>query len=522
MHKIPKFRISRLILIGNFPRADSPQNATYTRPINDDACRIRFQQRLAPILLALSPKSAFSNGFPIIPFVTYEDDVVRSVSVFRCNGAVVGEMLVEDVEVEEERHVDGSDALPEREFRRRLRFKRMPNLIQTVTRIVPNTEGFGLGEAEFQPDTSVLVQPYLPPMVAGLSLIAPYIEERVQGGTRPRVLCLGVGGGALLTFLRTQLGFFDLLGVEMDEMVLQVARRYFGLVEDEYARVCVGDGIEVIKSFARQAIHRSLVYGELAQHEVVDFCGDPEIVGKRVQLKCNLAPGDLDADLWIQWGGDFHGGEIEDRENRQCQCLDSVGAGIRLIGHFDTTCNLASDDFCNWEIRNAVMGLSNWDGSVENFNVSHNSASGDFCLGGTGNVDMVRGPQKVGCGYSLIDVIMVDLDSSNARTRLSAPPLEFIRKPVILAARLALNECGILVMNVLPTDEYFYEGLIHLFQEVFCELYEIDAGNGENFVLVASVSPISKTGSEGGSAILEKLKQVIDGKYVNCIRKIPS
>ncbi|PQQ06960.1 methyltransferase-like protein 13 [Prunus yedoensis var. nudiflora] len=77
-------------------------------------------------------------------------------------------MVVEDVEI------DSGGEASKREFRRRLRFKRMPNLVQT--------------------------------------------EGRIRSGFRPKALCLGVGGGALLGFLKAELGF-QVVGVEADKEV---------------------------------------------------------------------------------------------------------------------------------------------------------------------------------------------------------------------------------------------------------------------------------------------------------------
>ncbi|KAF8397815.1 hypothetical protein HHK36_016739 [Tetracentron sinense] len=384
--------ISRLILAGNVPRGGDYFPTSYSRPVrNDTTCRTKFEESLTPIILALSPKISFENGIPQIPFLTYEDNVIRSVTVERCIGSCVGEMLVEDVEIEDE--------FPRREFRRRLRFKRMPNLIQTETRIVSVTRNgsfcISLGEVEFLPETSVLVHQYLPPMVASLSLIAPHLERHIQLGSKPRVLCVGVGGGALLTFLHTQLGF-EVMGVEADEMVLRVARLYFGLLDNELFRVSVGDGIEVLEQFAQRAM------------------GTPN------------SPGTLDRDF----------------------------------GKFD-------------------------------------------------------------CCVPSVDVIMVDLDSGDARNGSSAPPLEFVRKPVLLAARSALHKFGVLVINVIPLSKSFYDGLICEFREVFSELYEIDVRNGENYILIATASPIGTVLGGCGDSVLKKLKAITGlGAYMDSIKKI--
>ncbi|XP_039123919.1 eEF1A lysine and N-terminal methyltransferase-like [Dioscorea cayenensis subsp. rotundata] len=349
--------LSRLIFIGKFPNFSCPP-MSYTRPQSEpDLCSLQhFQEALFPLLLALCPKAAFKNGVPEIPFLSYEDNVVRSVLVDRIEGPVSGEMLVEDVEI---------DVSPVPELRRRLRFKMMPNLVQT--------------------------QPYLAPMVAGLSLVAPFLEEKIKLGLRPRALCLGVGGGTLPMFLQSKLDF-DILGVEADPVVLNIARQHFGLVEGEFLHVHIGDAIGFIKNVAQQ----------------------------------------------------------EDTLRRGLERMSDLVEGSRI----------------------------------------------DF------------------------DVIMVDLDAGDAVNGASAPPSEFVQRSVLLAAKMVLHDRGIIVINVIPQSKAFYSELIHDFHEVFAELYEIEVGNGENYVLVATVTNVQLSRSGSCGSWLQKLKLVIGEKHMNSINKI--
>ncbi|XWS56332.1 hypothetical protein CRYUN_Cryun09bG0076800 [Craigia yunnanensis] len=373
--------IQRLILIGQQPiinGAGSP--SIYRRPIDSDSLN-NLEMTLKPLVTALSPKNYFKNRNLDVPFLSYEDNVISSLVLEKCIGNFVGEMLVEDVEIEATNQG--------REFRRRLRFKRMPNLVQTEIRIVPQTVfcldsvEIGANNIEFSPDLGVLVHVYLVPMVASFALIGSWIEERVQAGLRPKALCLGVGGGALVGFLKTQLGF-QVVGVEADEEVLRVARKYFGLEDGDIFRVCVGDGMELVEKFA---------------------------------------------------GGD---------------------TGREGVGHTDLQ----------------------------------------------------------------FDVIMVDLDSGDLRNGVSAPPLEFVRKDVLLAARTILCESGIFVINIIPPSRSFYETLIHDFQEVFPELYEIDVENGENFILIAKPLPTASLISDCENKFLQKLRLAISGAYMDSIKRI--
>lgn len=323
------------------------------------------------MLLGLTPKSAFLDDgeIPEVPFLIYEDEVLKSSILEICEGPCVGEMLIENVELEN----DGV-----KEFRRRLRFKRMPNFVQSQMRIRPRNESSLeiLDNVEFELDKGVLVQPYLSPMIAGISVIYRFLERRMQDGFRPKALCLGVGGGTLLGFLSVQLNF-EVVGVEEDEVVLEVAKRYFGLENDEFIHLFAEDGIKYVKKLSKN----------------------------------------------ISEDNKFH-------------------------------------------------------------------------------------------------AIMVDLDSSDVTMGVSAPPVEFVRKSTLLAARAILCKEGVLIINVIPSSKLFYERLICEFQEVFEELYEIDIGNGENFVLIATKSIVENAMDGNESAFLNKLKSVVSRSYIESIRKI--
>ncbi|KMZ68606.1 Spermidine synthase [Zostera marina] len=70
-----------------------------------------------------------------------------------------------------------------------------------------------------------------------------------EKGRRPCVLCLG-GGGRLLLFFQSQLKL-DVVGIEADEVVLTISKRYFGLVEREFLQVHVGDGIMIVENWGK-------------------------------------------------------------------------------------------------------------------------------------------------------------------------------------------------------------------------------------------------------------------------------
>ncbi|XP_062196112.1 uncharacterized protein LOC133899166 [Phragmites australis] len=378
LHLLLSTQFSRLILVGPELPAPLPRVIScVARPDPDPA-----HARLLPLLLALCPSAAFrDNAVPDIPLLSFQDDLLRLAPVKVVAGPVVGEMVVEDVAI----HFASGPA----ELRRRLRFKRMPCLVQTQVRLacqspaVPSSSLLEALEEEasgglLQPEAGgPLAQPYLQAMVAGLGVIAPSIEESIQSGVRPKCLCAGLGGGSLPMSIRMGLQF-NVLGVEADGVVLDVARKYFGLMEDEFLRAHVGDAIQMIQDFARQ--------------------------------------------------------------------------------------------------REPDMNFS---------------------------------------------AVMVDLDSSDAMCGVSAPPLEMTHGSVLLAARTILCHHGVLILNVIPppADGFFYKGLIDDLRQVFSELYEIDVGNGENFVLIATVSPVETTLTKNSGYFLTELRKLA-GDFLEHIRKI--
>ncbi|CAN1142634.1 eEF1A lysine and N-terminal methyltransferase [Linum perenne] len=375
--------VSRLVMIGRNP-ADEPDLSTDETTQGTQFLET-LRSFLKPLLEALSPNTS-ENGFADVPIWEYVDNVIRRKVWERRVGELTGEMLVEDVELEMDNNDNSLDENGGRssEFRRRLRFKRMPNLVQTEIRL--NHGVFG-EDVKFKPEIGVLVQPYLVAMVASLSLILDCMEFRIRNGVKPKALCLGVGGGALPSFLRSQLGF-QVCGVEMDEEVLRVAKQYFGLDNSE-VNVHIGNALDFVDKLAGQG------------------------------LGSNVSKED-------------------------CWC------------------------------------------SIE----------------------------------SSFDVIMVDLDSSDARNGISAPPVEFIDRHSVSAARAIIADSGIMVVNVVPSIRLSYDHLIEQCRGMFSELYEIDVGNGENFILIAKKSPVSSTASDCRNNFSEKLKGLISGKYLDSIRKI--
>lgn len=554
-------QVSRLILIARCPSYSRDLFGTQKYRGEEDEDNTQLKQSLISLLLALSPRIAFQGGLPSVPFVSYADNVNRRNILEKFSSPLVGMMLVENVEllVEETEEIVHRQHRVTTEWRRRLRFQRMPNLVQTEVALVPKRRSkkhgktSGNGQAKLAVDLNRLVHPYLPPIVAGLVLVAPTIEKCLEYGKLPRLLSIGVGGGALLMFLNRHFRF-SLVGVEMDEVVLNVAKKYFGLQEDEHLQIHVGDGVEVVDKIAKQVIRSHLVPAELAQAWQDALFRIPilkELEGDRerdlgVKGLFFSSPVMVNLDHGLAKDVERHG-SLKSKEDYIDPCIDkgikefssqnpkdsNLDQGLihgihcrntsklkTFIGEYDIdkVVEVPGSPSSHLLLTNSeeISEASDPRSSISHeeitLQLNHGAQTESF------TVEYREGSDNVDRTDPRVHVIVVDVDAGDARLGLSAPPLQFLEKRFLLAARIALHDHGILAINVLPSSKCFYNELVSAFHEVFLDLYEIEVNNGENYVLLACPFCIGSDGRD--SAFADKVKQVITGGYVEKIRKL--
>jgi len=64
------------------------------------------------------------------------------------------------------------------------------------------------------------------------------------------ILVLGLGGGALCTYLHQTYPQFKVDGVEIDSTMLDLARKYFGFKPSENLRPHIADGLSFVRDLA--------------------------------------------------------------------------------------------------------------------------------------------------------------------------------------------------------------------------------------------------------------------------------
>jgi spermidine synthase len=182
------------------------------------------QAELAPLIEPLSPAGRRGR----FPFLTVGADVGVGERVVRASEAsrVSGDVVVEDV-------------LLGRAWARRLVFGTgVRHVVQSEMVLADGTT----------PDTHQLAFPFHRVMAAAT---LTWVAERVAA---QRVLVLGLGGGALPSWLAwAGSGAVEVETVELDPLVVKLARTWFALPLGPLCRVTVGDGLLRCRTIAAAA-----------------------------------------------------------------------------------------------------------------------------------------------------------------------------------------------------------------------------------------------------------------------------
>eukprot|EP00256_Glycine_max_P061879 XP_014631172.1 methyltransferase-like protein 13 isoform X2 [Glycine max] len=97
-------------------------------------------------------------------------------------------------------------------------------------------------------------------IISGFTLISSYMENVASSGKMVKAVIIGLGAGLLSMFLHGCIPFLEIETVELDPMIVDIARDYFSFVEDKRLKVHVADGIQFVRE--------------------IDSSGAPQIHGK--------------------------------------------------------------------------------------------------------------------------------------------------------------------------------------------------------------------------------------------------
>nr|SVE72826.1 EOG090X02SD [Ceriodaphnia reticulata] len=181
------------------------------------------QTELAGIVSSLQPQGLPPNTQ--IPFLSLGAQVNQRKEIHRGVSDSTGEYVVEEVEEEE----DGKPAIL-----RRLIFLSNPNVIQSEARMKK-----GKVDLKYLSCQHHLVM---------VEELRQHLENYYPG--LKSVLVLGLGGGALCTYLHQTFPQITVDGVEIDPTMVDLAKRYFGFKPSETLRPYIADGLSFVQDTA--------------------------------------------------------------------------------------------------------------------------------------------------------------------------------------------------------------------------------------------------------------------------------
>ncbi|CAA3007391.1 methyltransferase 13 [Olea europaea subsp. europaea] len=209
-----------------------------------------IQKDLSPLVKQLAPGDC-NNGAQI-PFMAASDGIKQRSIVHKATSNLTGPIIVDDVIYEKvdddlSRRIPFNDVMFRRLiFQRSSKSKRKGNQRRVESHA---TESF-TSRSKLKVDHNYLASSYHNGIISGLMLISSYLERVSSAGGTVKAIVIGLGAGLLPKFLHKCLPFLEIEVVELDPVVLDVARDYFSFEEDKHLKVHITDGIKFVREIA--------------------------------------------------------------------------------------------------------------------------------------------------------------------------------------------------------------------------------------------------------------------------------
>ncbi|KAF8715973.1 hypothetical protein HU200_026940 [Digitaria exilis] len=221
-----------------------------------------IKKDLSPLVKDLEPGNPEEEA--PIPFMMAGDGVRQREILEKATSEITGPMVVEDVVYE---NTDGDQGSISEKMFRRLIFGRSSGLVQSEALLIrdaqideadkKNKSASGTSKKRrnqkkgsknsLRIDYSFLGSSYHSSIISGLSLVASTLSAASASGQKVSTTVIGLGAGCFPMFLRGCLPFIDIEVVELDPLVAELAKKYFGLSVDEQLKVHLEDGIKFIE-----------------------------------------------------------------------------------------------------------------------------------------------------------------------------------------------------------------------------------------------------------------------------------
>ncbi|KAK1287100.1 hypothetical protein QJS10_CPB19g01422 [Acorus calamus] len=209
-----------------------------------------------------------------IPFMTASDGIAQRKIVHETTSVTTGPIIVEDVIYESATNNESLES--DDKIFRRLTFQRSLGLVQSEALLVRDkTAESNLSGTErkknnisskakrkgsqkrdssrvtltenLKVDHTYLASSYHSGIISGFSLIAHNLVVAASSESMVKTIIIGLGAGLFPMFLHLYLPFLDIEVVELDPVILNVAKDYFSFVEDSLLKVHITDGIQFVK-----------------------------------------------------------------------------------------------------------------------------------------------------------------------------------------------------------------------------------------------------------------------------------
>lgn len=261
-----------------------------------------IQKDLSPLVKMLEPAKHDSGA--LIPFMTAGDGIKHRKIVHQVTSEFTGPMIVEDVIYENiEEHLVAISPLKEPVFRR-LTFQRTEGLVQSEALLISKRSETHADESggiesittvkskkkekqkakqseqsiinelsdSVKVDHTFVASSYHTGIVAGFTLILSYLESMASSGGKVETVVIGLGAGLLPMFLHSCMHFLQVEAVELDPVVLRLAKEYFDFSEDDRLKVHLADGIQFLKNLTNSSLQK------IANGESEETIGDGSFV----------------------------------------------------------------------------------------------------------------------------------------------------------------------------------------------------------------------------------------------------
>lgn len=242
-----------------------------------------IQKDLSPLVKQLEPENHDIRAQ--IPFMTAGDGIKQRKIVHEVTSKLTGPIVVEDVIYE---NVDDHLAsFPSKEpVFRRLIFQRTESLVQSEALLInerSEVHGDDTGRKKsittvksknkekqktkhsqqsknelnnVEVDHTFVASSYHTGIVAGFTLILSYLDKMASSGGKVETVVIGLGAGLLPMFLHSCMDFLQVEAVELDPVMLRLAKEYFGFCEDDCLKVHLADGIQFLKNLTKSSLQK--------------------------------------------------------------------------------------------------------------------------------------------------------------------------------------------------------------------------------------------------------------------------